>query len=86
MFAVFAILVYLVALTLPIGMLYQFRSCHWYWHGLAIAAALSLGFIPTPAEMHTPVFDLLFGFIFIVLMVWGVGGLVAFHGHREKHA
>jgi hypothetical protein len=86
MFAVFAILIYIAALAIPVVLLYELRSRAWYWHGLAIAGALALGFVPTPAGMHTPGFDLIFGCIFIVLMVWGVGGLVAFHGPREKHA
>jgi hypothetical protein len=34
-------------------------------------------------------FDLVFGFVFILLLVWGIGGLIVYHPHRphhEKHA
>jgi hypothetical protein len=90
MSSVLIVSVYLVALAFPIYLLYHFRAQHWYWHLLCVAAALALGFVPTPAEWKTKAFDLLFGFTFIALMVWGVGGLVLSptrddHGHHERH-
>jgi hypothetical protein len=49
-----------------------------------------VGFIPIPIEFQKPQFDLLFGFAFITLMIWGAGGLIIFrprrHHHYEKHA
>jgi hypothetical protein len=36
--------------------------------------------------MQNPVYDLVFGFIFIALLVWGVCGLLLTHTHHEKHA
>jgi len=85
---ILAVLVYLLAMGLPILLLYWFHSQHWLWHVAAIAAAVGLGFIPIPAELQRPGFDLLFGSVFIALMVWGAGGLILYHthGHREKHA
>ena len=85
---ILAVLVYLLAMGLPIYLLYQFHSQHWIWHALAIAAAIGLGFIPIPAQLQNPGFDLVFGFAFIALMIWGAGGLIVYHthGHREKHA
>jgi hypothetical protein len=56
---------------------------------LAALAALGLGFVPTPPEWKSEAFDLMFGFAFILLLVWGIGGLVVFRPHRphrEKHA
>lgn len=82
------VLVYLVALGVPVYLLYQFRAQAWYWHLLCIGAALALGFVPTPPEWKTQVFDLIFGFTFILLMVWGIGGLVLFpvhHDHERHH-
>ena len=50
-----------------------------------------MGFTPIPVEFQKPEFDLLFGFVFIMLMIWGAGGLILFrphehHPHHEKHA
>jgi hypothetical protein len=83
-----AVLLYLVAFAIPVLLLGYCGARSWYWHLLAIGAALGLGFIPTPPAWKTEAFDLIFGFTLIVLLVWGIGGLV-FRGHhprREKHA
>jgi len=89
MFSSFAILVYLVALGLPIYFLFHFHSQAWYWHVLSALAALCLGLVPMPAWAQAAYFDLLMGFLFVFLIVWGVGGLILFrphHPHHEKHA
>ena len=87
MFGMLAVLVYLLAMGLPIYLLYQFHSQAWYWHTLSVLAAVALGFIPMPIGLQKPGFDLLFGFVFIVLMIWGAGGLILFRPHHhEKHA
>jgi hypothetical protein len=83
------VLIYLVALAFPVYLLWHFRAQAWYWHMLSVAAALALGFVPTPPGWKMPAFDLVFGFSFIFLMVWGIGGLVLFpsredHGHHER--
>jgi hypothetical protein len=81
-----AFLIYTVAIGLPVLALFRFHSQAWYWHGLAIAIGLTLGFIPTPQEYKTAAFDLLFGSVFIALMVWGIGGLILYRPHHERHA
>ena len=86
MFSMLAVLVYLVALGGPLWLLHRFGSQMWFWHALAIAAALVLGFIPTPVEFKGVATDLVFGFCFIFLMVWGIGGLVVHRPHVHKHA
>ncbi|HTP86172.1 MAG TPA: hypothetical protein VMJ34_04460 [Bryobacteraceae bacterium] len=85
---ILAVLVYLVAMGLPVLLLQHFHSQHWLWHTFAVVAAVGLGFVPIPPEYQRPGFDLLFGFVFISLMIWGAGGLILYHshGHREKHA
>ena len=82
------VLIYLAALVLPVFLLYHFHGQGWYWHVLAVAVALALGFVPTPETWKTPVFDIVFGFSFIFLVVWGMGGLVMFphhHDHGQRH-
>ena len=82
-----AILVYLLAFGLPVYLLLRFDSHSWIWHALAIAAALALGFVPTPPEWKTKTFDLLFGSVFVFLMVWGIGGLLPIlRHHHARHA
>lgn len=88
MFNIVAAAVYLAALVAAVLLLKHFGSAHWSWHVLVILAALALGLMPSPASLHGPLVDLAFGFVFILLMTWGIGGIVAFHphGHRHKHA
>ena len=86
MFSTAAVLVYLLAFGIPLYLLYRFHSLAWYWHALALLAALSMGFLEAPQEWHTAVFDLAFGAAFVFLLVWGIGGMVRVHRHRERHA
>jgi len=86
MFGMAAVLVYLVAMGLPLFLLYHYHSQAWYWHSLAVAAAIALGFIPIPLPMRNAAFDLAYGFVFIVLLIWGVCGLLLFHMRHETHA
>lgn len=92
MYNMWAVLVYLLALALPLYLLWQFDAVHWSWHILAIVAALALGFMPAPFGLSSAALDLAFGFIFIFLTVWGIGGLILAGRrhepghHRERHA
>jgi hypothetical protein len=89
MFGTAAVVVYLLAMGIPIYLLYRFQTQFWYWHALSIAIALGLGFIPIPYELKRPEIDLCFGFVFIAAMVWGAGGLIIYRPHshhHEKHA
>lgn len=81
MFSSFAVLVYLAAFAIPLFLLYRYHSMAWYWHVLALLAAVGMGFVQPPASL-----DLVYGAVFVFLVVWGLGGLVAFRWHREKHA
>jgi hypothetical protein len=50
------------------------------------ALGLLLGFIPLPQLLQQPASDLVIGFVFVFLMVWGIGGLFMVRPHHEKHA
>ena len=86
MFTMLAVVAYLAALAISLLLLKRFGAVHWSWHVLSILAALGLGL--TPSSLQGPAVDLAFGFVFILLMVWGIGGIVAFHphGHTHRHA
>jgi len=86
MSSMWAVLVYAVAIGAPLLVLYIHGSAHWYWHALAILAALGLGLIPPPSQLQGVTVDLVCGFGFVFLMVWGIGGLVVFHPHHARHA
>lgn len=89
MFTMLAVVAYLTAFVIAVFLLYHFGSAHFSWHLLSIVAALALGMMPAPGPIRPgPGVDLVFGFAFIFLMTWGIGGLLVFrrHPHREKHA
>jgi hypothetical protein len=85
MSAMLAILVYLLAMGIPLYLLFRYHSQSWYWHLLSVAAAVGLGFLPLPSQLQRPEFDLVFGFLFIALLVWGVCGLLLFQTDSQKH-
>jgi hypothetical protein len=62
MFGLLAVLLYLAAIGIPVFLLYRFHAQYWLWHVLAVAAALGLGFVPTPLAWKTESYDLAFGF------------------------
>ena len=89
MFSLSAIVIYvaaLVSLALPIYLLYRLRSQAWYWHVLAVIVALVIGLMPGTAVLQTENGSLLYGFWFLLLMIWGTGGLVFCRWLRKKHA
>ena len=87
MFTMFAVAAYLAALAIALLLLKHFGSAHWSWHVLSIVAALGLGLMSPPDALAGPAIDMAFGFFFILLMAWGIGGLVVFRPHhRHKHA
>jgi hypothetical protein len=77
------VLAYLAAIGIPAALLYYLHAQAWYWHVLALAAALGMGFMPLPAIWDSALMNLAFGFVFTVLTIWGIGGLVLFHWHHH---
>ncbi len=89
MFSLSVIVLEVVAVAsvaLPIYLLYRFRSQAWYWHVLAIIVALVIGLMPGTTLLQSDNGSLLYGFVFLVLMLWGIGGLIPFGRLRKKHA
>jgi hypothetical protein len=80
---ILTVLVYLVAMGIPIFLLYEFHPQHWLWHTLAIVCAIGLGFVPIPVEFQRPGYDLLFGGVLVALMMWGAGGLILYQTRRH---
>ncbi len=86
MSSLLAILLYVVAMAVPIYLLYRFRSQAWYWHALATIVGLGVGLMPGTALLQTTVGTLVYGVAFIFLMIWGIGGLILYRPHHQKHA
>jgi hypothetical protein len=86
MFSMLAVLVYILGIGFPLFLLYRFGSAPWYWHALAIVAALAMGLAPTPPSFQGQGCDLATGFFLVCFMVWGIGGIVVYRPHVHKHA
>ena len=86
MFSLLAIVLDVFAVVFPIFLLYRFRSQAWYWHVLAVLVALVIGGMPGTALLETLGGSMLYGFVFVFLMIWGIGGLIPFRRLRKKHA
>ncbi len=78
-----AILVYSASIALALLLLYFF-PVRWYWHAGSLVLAVAIGFAPIPQEWSTPEFDLMIGFTFVLLVIWGLGGPF-FTGHHHHH-
>ncbi|MGA2267584.1 MAG: hypothetical protein ABSH44_03840 [Bryobacteraceae bacterium] len=78
----------LVAMAIPVYLLYRYGSRAWYWHVLAVAVALGIGLMPGTALLQTTGGALLYDVVFIFLMIWGIGGpiVMLYRRLREKHA
>jgi hypothetical protein len=44
----------------------------WYWHVLSVLAALAAGFSPPISGWGGPSRDLVYGFVILFLLVWGL--------------
>jgi hypothetical protein len=85
MFTMLAVLVYGAAVAFPIYLLYRYGSRRWYWHVLALALAVAVGLAPPLPGWQGPNIDLVLGFVFLILAVWGIGGLIALLSPHHRH-
>jgi hypothetical protein len=67
-----AVAVYAAAVALAIFLDWRFGKIRWYWHVLAVALALGIGFMRPIEGLAGPRFDLAAGALFTFLFVWGV--------------
>ncbi len=74
MSAAWVVLAYASAVALALLLLYFFRAKPWYWHLISVALAVVLGLTPMPTRWQGPTCDLLLGFLFVFLLLWGVSG------------
>ncbi len=86
MTSILAGLLYLLAILLPIYLLYHFRPLAWPLHILAVLAAAAVGLAPGTALLNSAAGTYLYGCTFTFLAVWGLGGLLAFRWRKPKQA
>ena len=86
MFSIMAGLIYVAAIAIPIWLLYRYRSKAWYWHVLALIAAGVVGLAPATPLLETTAGTFVYGFVFFVAAVWGIGGLIPIRSRRQKLA
>ena len=78
-------LTYGAAFAVAIFLLWRFSNIKWYWHVLAVVAAIGLGLMPPLKVDSAAMYDMVIGVVFLVLVVWGIGEPVfkIFHIHRH---
>jgi len=77
---------YAAAFFVALWLLYRWHLS-WYWHVLAVALALGVGLIPTPAPfVGSRVFDLVVGCLFVFLITWGLGEIFMHGRHRRRRS
>jgi hypothetical protein len=82
---VVAALVYVLALAVPLLLLHRFHAASPAWHLLAIAAAIGIGLIPGSPTLNSLAATYVTGFLFLALVVWGIGGLIDAGRHHSHH-
>jgi uncharacterized membrane protein YphA (DoxX/SURF4 family) len=75
------LLVFAAAVLSALTLLYFFHA-RWYWHVLSLVAAMAAGLTPPPENWRPP--DLLVGFVFLFLLLWGAGAPLFWKRHREE--
>jgi len=74
--------VYGLSAGLALLLLYLFHA-RWYWHVLSVLAALAVGFSPPLGAWNGPSRDLVYGFVILFLVVWGLGEPFFHRFHRH---
>lgn len=87
MAAIWVFVAYGISVALALLLVYLFH-CRWYWHVLSVLAAFGVGMTPTLPVLNGPTRDLLYGSVFLFLMVWGCAEPFVHRFHRRpvEHA
>ena len=79
------LLTYSSAAIVALALLYYFEPIRWYWHVAAVAIAIGMGLVPIPADWAKPQSDLMVGWLFSLIFVWGVAAPL-FRRFHHAHA
>ncbi len=73
--------VYGFSASLALLFVYLFHT-RWYWHVLSVLTALAVGFSPPLPGWEGPSRDLVYGFVVLFLLVWGLAEPFVHRHHR----
>jgi hypothetical protein len=76
---------YGAAVAVALLLLWYFHSTRWYWHVLAVVAAIAIGVTPVPFDISDAArrnFDVVVGSLFLLLFFWGAAAPL----FRQRHA
>jgi len=82
MLASWVFVAYGVSAALALLLVYLFHS-RWYWHVLSVLVALGVGLTPPLPGLTGPVRDVIYGGVFLFLMVWGCAEPFLHRFHRN---
>jgi hypothetical protein len=60
------------ATLLSLYLLWRFGVKSWWWHALSVCLAVALGVARLPAFFNNPEMTLAVGWVFILLLLWGI--------------
>jgi hypothetical protein len=83
---ILAMLLGVAGLVLPVFLIKRYGPVIWPLHVLAVAAGLVVGLAPATALLNSPAGSHVYGFTFVFLMTWGLGGLVFYSRRGLKRA
>src|SRR4051794_5385454 len=86
-------LCYSSAIAVSLLLLWYFGCSFWLLHAAGVVAAFAIGLIPMSEPWNTPINTLAVGWVFLLLLSWGAGGLIlrlihydkSFHAHSLHH-
>ena len=78
-------LAFVLALALPSYLLHRYHAASPIWHILAIAAAIGIGLIPGSPALNSAAGAFVIGFLFLALIIWGIGGFIDIGRHHGRH-
>lgn len=74
--------VYGISAGLALTFVYLFHA-RWFWHVLSVLGALAIGFSPPLPGWEGPSRDLVYGFVILFLLVWGIAEPLIHRFHRH---
>ena len=74
--------VYCFSIVVALLFVYRFHA-PWYWHVLSVLTALAVGFSPPVPGWEGFSRDLIYGFVVLFLLTWGVAEPFLHRFHRQ---
>jgi hypothetical protein len=79
------VLCYGSAMAISLLLLWHFGAVSWLLHSAALVLAFVIGLTPMPETWTGVAYTLAVGWAFLLLFVWGIGGLLLKLIHVDRH-